>query len=342
MMKRWTAILICFVLTASCGQNPLGELNTGSSAAALLEQMKIDLDNGDYDEGYSVAQNLIGRYPGNATSDDFKRTYGGILAGQCGFIFTTFVSNLGSAAGATLFLKLKNAFSTVTVNVSKCTLALSTMNSLSNPTSSDRLNKLILHLANIGIILKASSVAPGLDTCTITSPIAANEISSTNIKLLVASFGSVIQNANDIASSISGGVGGLDALTAVCNPGAGASAEEIALANILNPICSSTDASTVTAQSAATFRRLLADSTIGVGSCDIGNDMAIVRDGNNDGDINDAVGTDLVDLNNLMVQSNYSCCPGLKYNLGTEDTVEESLVSPPGTADVPLTLGASD
>lgn len=331
-IQKWLLFISIFFLTASCNQNPLGELNTGSSSDALMEEMKLLLDEGEYNDAYDVAQSLLSRYPSRASSDEFKRTYGGILAGQCGFVFTTFVDNLGNATGDTLFELLLSTFSTVTVDADKCASALTMLGNLSAPTGADNLNELILHLANIGVILKASSVAPGIDVCAASGSPSANHISRTRIRRLVASFGSVITNAAEIANSISGGVGGLDALTQLCNPtpAPAPGSPEALLAQALGPICSADDPDTVTAQNAATFRRLLSDADIGIGSCTLSLDFARVRDGNNDGDTADGA---LVDL----IGGNYSCCPNLAYNLPTEDAVEESVVvPPPGDEDSPI------
>lgn len=337
-IQKWLLFISIFFLTASCNQNPLGELNTGSSSDALMEEMKLLLDEGEYNDAYDVAQSLLSRYPSRASSDEFKRTYGGILAGQCGFVFTTFVDNIGSAAGSTLFLKLLNTFSTVTVDADKCASALDQLGSLSNPTGADTLNELILHLANIGVILKASSVAPGIDVCAASGSPSANHISRTRIRRLVASFGSVITNAAEITNSISGGVGGLDALTQLCNPSPAPApgSPEARLAQALSPICSADDPTAVTAQTAATFRRLLSDADAGIGSCTLSLDFVKVRDGNNNGDKTESTPPDLIG-------GDYSCCPNLAYNLPTEESVEETDGYPkPGTTDKPICSGQTD
>lgn len=267
--------LILGLLSAtSCGTNPLGELASKSSVEAMYEAIKIDIDDEKYDEAYTKALELEANYPSFAATDAYKRTKVGLLGGQCGFTFLTFVNSIGSAPGATLFAKLAATFDGVTVNPDKCIDAVAVLKTLSAPDGGDALYSMILNLANIGVILKASSVAPGLDVCGV-GTISANEVSSTRMRNLVASFGTLLTSTADLGDAISGGLASLDDLDAVCNPGPGATLEEQAIATALATICNADDPAAVNAQTAATFRRLLSDTNFGVGSCDFGNDLVV-------------------------------------------------------------------
>lgn len=266
-------LMILGILSAtSCGTNPLAELASKSSAEAMYEAIKIDIDDENYDSAYTKSLELEAAYPNFTATDTYKRTKVGLLGGQCGFTFLTFVNGIGSAPGTTLFAKLAATFDGITVNPDKCIDAVAVLKTLSAPNGGDALYSMILNLANIGVILQASSVAPGLDVCGV-GTIDANEISSTRMKNLVASFGTLLTSTADLGDAISGGLASLDDLDAVCNPGPGATPEELAIATALATICTSDDPAAVNAQTAATFRRMLADSSFGVGSCDMGDDL---------------------------------------------------------------------
>lgn len=281
-----------FFLTASCGQNPFAELSSKDSQDALYESIKLSIDGNDYTKAYETSVSLEGRFPGFAATDEYKRTKISVLAGQCGFTFLTFVNGVSAAAGSSLFEKLANTF-TGTVTPDKCIAAVAVLKTISTPSTGDSLYSLILNLANIGVIIKDSNSGT-IDVCGVGPTISSDEISTIRMKNLVASFGTVLSSTSNIGDAISGGLSSLDSLSAICNPGGGATAAEIALATALAGVCGAADPSTVTAESAAVFRRLLKDNSAGMGGCDIATDIVLSADG----------------LNN-----DYACCPNLTPNL---------------------------
>jgi hypothetical protein len=235
-----------------CGGNFFEESSGKSSDAAIIEAIKVSINDLEYD----TAIDLIENSGISADTREKKNLFASAYAGKCGVSFAGLIDALGSPAG-TLFNFMMTSFQTVTTDAASCEQArvyLESVGLVTDRTLAENLSYFLVGFGKIGTHLRENgdTAAPfgsfdgGFDACIV------GDLPAADVQDMMSGFGMMIDTAVSISSFLGGTIGAdLTTIGTVC----GASCVETDPTQINN------------AADILNFRRVVASTEYGANSC---------------------------------------------------------------------------
>ena len=247
------SILIPLVLfITSCGGNFFEESSGKSSDAAIIQAIKVSVNDLDYD----TAIDLIENSGITADTREKKNLFASAYAGKCGVTFAGLIDALGAPAG-TPFNFMMSSFQSITTDAASCEQArlyLESVGTVTERTLAENLSFFLVGFGKIGGHLKENGdiAAPfgsfdgGFDACI------AGDLPGADVQDMMSGFGMMIDTAVSISAFLGGTLGAdLTTIGTVC----GASCAETDPALIVN------------ATDILNFRRVVASTEYGANTC---------------------------------------------------------------------------
>lgn len=268
-------ILIPMLMVLSCSDpNAFTQLSNKNSDEAIYQEALKKIDALQWDSAIDLIQNQM-----SATYKqrvDVRESLMGAYAGKCGLTFVELVNGLSNSSGGIFKIAL-GAFGGIKVDTSACDSAVSVLASLGTSTQrtqNQNLYAALLGLTKLGVNLHKSmdressgvgdgAVDAGWDICQKPVTSTAGQLTDLEVKKVIASVGLIFENIATLVAAIgsgNSGVGALDSAKTECEKVAGGPGS-----------CTITDesSSAINAGTVFVFRKMIASSVLGLGSCDI-------------------------------------------------------------------------
>jgi hypothetical protein len=251
---RLSILSLFFILSAitGCGGNFFEESSGKTSEAAIVEAIKLSVNDLDYD----TAIDLIESSGITADTREKKNLFASAYAGKCGVSFAGLIDTLGAPSG-TLFRFLMSSFQSVTTNAASCERArvyLESVGLVTERTLAENLSFFLVGFGKIGAHLKENgdTAAPfgsfdgGFNACLVGS------LPAADVQDMISGFGMMIDTAVSISAFLGGSLGtDLTTIGTVC----GSSCVETDPTQINN------------AADILNFRRVVASTEYGANTC---------------------------------------------------------------------------
>ncbi len=297
-LKRLLIISLVMSLTTSCSDpNILEEFSQTDSDEALFIEAQKKVDRSEFTLALDILENQISS--GFQQRVKVKELRAGAYAGRCGFTFADIFSGIQNSPSANIFPYFMIIFGSTSVIPAACDSAITIMQSLGTVltrTNDQNLFLSILGLARVGTTLKAKldgtvqdGVAEGVygtgyNVChnyvagvaddgwennppfnffppPETMPVSGRTLTDDDIKKVATGVGLIFENISALGNAMSGGnstVSSLEDALTQCESLPG------------SPDCQVTDPALVSPELLYAIRVLLADQTMGFGTCTAG------------------------------------------------------------------------
>ncbi|NUM59162.1 MAG: hypothetical protein HUU56_11050 [Bdellovibrionaceae bacterium] len=230
-------LLFLSIFLGSCGGNLFQLTAKKDTTEAVYQDMKVALNNLDYDTAISKALELQTKdssfYLKCEKIDGMKicprEDLAGAYASKCGLNFVTFVSSLTSSSGSP-FLFFMQKFKSVTITPAMCYEAQKVIETFgadsTSRTTEQNLFMAILGMAKMGTYLRDAadqdqdgSADSTYDSCSsdVDPNTSAKGISEEYLRQVVSGMGLVIDNLASVTAALSGGSSALTALETIKN-----------------------------------------------------------------------------------------------------------------------------
>jgi hypothetical protein len=260
-------------LTSCSDPNFFKQFSKQDSDEALYHEALKKIDALDWDAAINIMANQLSA--SYKQSVKVRESLMGAYAGKCGLSFVTLVSGLASSTGGIFKLAL-GAFGGLQVDVASCdsaALILQSLGSSTERTQNQNLYAAILGLTKLGVNLHNTldtessgigdgAVDGGSDVCAEPVSTTAGQLTDAEIKKVIVGTGLIFENIATLAAAIGTGNAGVDSMNA-------AKTACEAIAGVGNCTITDEGSTAITPQAIRFFRRLVASSSMGVGSCDI-------------------------------------------------------------------------
>lgn len=270
----WLIPLTISLFLTSCGgdSNALtATANLTTDEARYLTAVK-KIDSGEYQTAIDIIVNQISAV--YKEKIEVKESLMGAYAGKCGISITGLIQGLGTFSGSVFSFSL-SPFAGTIVDPSACDSAIAVLQSIGSAATRNENQNVygaILGLAKIGVNLhstfdqESSGLGNGVvdatwNSCTAAATSTAGKLTDAEVKKIITGMGLIFENITALSSVIgatNAGVSSLDAAKTQCTATAGA-------------VCTVTSETSVILTPAVVrlYRRMIASSVFGFGTCDI-------------------------------------------------------------------------
>lgn len=293
--KRLLIISLVMSLTTSCSDpNILEDFSQTESDEAYFIEAQKKVDNLEFTLALDILENKISA--GYQQRVKVKELRAGAYAGRCGFTFADIFAGIQNSSTTNIFPYFMSIFGYTTVIPAACDNAITIMESLGSVltrTNDQNLFLSILGLARVGTTLKSKldgtiqdgvaegAYLTGYNVChnyvagvaddgwanvpplpaPETMPVSGRTITDADVKKIASGVGLIFENISALGGAMSGGnsvVTALESALTQCESLPG------------GPDCQVTDPNLVSDELVYAIRVLLADSSMGFGTCTAG------------------------------------------------------------------------
>lgn len=270
--KILISIFFSLAITSCSDPNVFQQFSNQTSDEALYKEALKKIDALDYTAAIDIITNQMSA--GSQARVDVKESLMGAYAGKCGLTFVTLIDGLSSTAETKIFPLALGAFGAIAIDTTSCDKAVDVLKSLGTSTqrtSNQNLFAAFLGLAKMGVNLRKTLdrefsglgdgvVDGGYDVCAAPTGTTDGQLTDDEMKKVITGLGLVFDNIATLIASIGNGNDGVNALDA-------AKSQCESIPGVTS--CTFVDEADIDAMTIAIFRKMIASTELGFGSCNV-------------------------------------------------------------------------